>query len=249
MCEKTNPNVERIKQIRENIANNTIEFVKNPNNNNKILLVKPHQGTGKTITVLKTLLSAEDILFVYLSYEHEHLKGTLENEVLKDFDLFHLKGRSQEYGGDLLCTNPLYGVLKSYHINIKSFLCNPKRCEDFEDCEYLEQFRELKEDLQSWAGVHSHLNIKFTDEYLGRGKKKFPYRCLVIDENPVSSLIPKVEITESDLIKNLEVIKETFDNINEEDDSNWGQIESKIAYPILLAIIRAFRLVLDETTK
>ena len=42
-------------KIWNSIAKNEREFLKNPENSNKILLLNPTQGSGKTITTLKTL--------------------------------------------------------------------------------------------------------------------------------------------------------------------------------------------------
>lgn len=217
MSEKVNSSVEEIDVIREEISKSAISFVEDPENIDKILLIKSSQGTGKTITVLKTLLSRDDTLFVFLGYGHKQLKGTLQNSEISKYDLFHLKGRSQiDEGGTKFCSNPMYPTLKNYNVGIKSLLCNHINCEEFGACPYLQQYGELKSNPHSWAGVHSHLSISFTKEFLNVEREDFPNRCLIIDENPLSSLISKIDFTEDDLKKLEDVVYETYGIIKED---------------------------------
>jgi len=232
--------------IRSEIATTIIDFVKNPNNCNKTLLLKASQGLGKTITGCKTVLSMKELLTAFLTYEHKQLKGILEDSLLKKYHLFHLKGRDQlDDEGNPLCIAPKYDELQNYNIDISKFLCNEKRCNNFDQCKYLKQFEILNENPQSWAGVHSHLNTGFVNNYMEQNKDSFHFRCLVIDENPISSLNSRLEFTQNDLNKLFDVLGEVAQHIK----NNGTPVEKQSlkCFEPLMHILGAFAYLINKT--
>jgi len=90
--------------LRKDMANELVSFILDPSNKKKILLLQPPQGVGKTITTALELFPRDDIVTVFLSYNHAHLTEVEKNENLMGFELLHLKGPNKP--DDLpLCAN------------------------------------------------------------------------------------------------------------------------------------------------
>jgi len=239
-------NPEQLDFIRTELAENVLDFIKNPTNNNRILLVSIPQGLGKTITLCKTLLFDENILTVLLTYEHKQMEDILGNPILAGYYLFHLKGRDQlDENGNPLCTHTLYNELQNYNIDIKEFLCNPIRCKDFEQCKYLKQFNLLDSNIQCWGGVHPHLNTEYPHRYMMKGKHNYPYRCIVIDENPTPSLFSEVKFDNDDLDKLAEVLCDVSKHLTGK--SNYCERKAWRYYEPIMAIISALMDIIEKT--
>jgi len=178
------------KRMRKILKEKITVFVEENQFNDKILLIKLPPGIGKTVTGSKTLFSRSDILTIWLSPNHGQIKDT----VMKHNSVFHLKGRR------ILCRHRLLGEFERYNVNIKKVLC--LNCEQFKrsTCTYFNQYRELRDAPQSFVSVHHHLNTKFIEDYFRKNKRRFPFRCLVIDENPIGNLIHKTSFNIRDLI-------------------------------------------------
>ena len=176
-------------KIWNSIAKNEREFLKNPENINKIFLLNPTQGSGKTITTLKTLLE-DDIKFTMLFGSHKSVRNKLKDGLLKDYNLFHLKGRQQkDDSGKPLCVHPMIDEVSKSGVNVKAFLCQ-RPCEHLDECVYLQQFETIKD--VPWASVYQFLPLLLRpNEYVGE--------CIIIDENPIDNLLHETEIEASAL--------------------------------------------------
>jgi len=178
------------KRMRKILEEKITVFVDENQYNDKILLIKLPPGIGKTVTGSKTLFSRNDILTIWLSPNH----GQIIDTVIKHNRVFHLKGRR------ILCRHKLLDKFERYNVNIKKVLC--LNCDQFKNstCVYFNQYRELKSVPQSFVSVHHHLNTKFIENYFKKNRRRFPLRCLVIDENPIGNLIHKTSFNNRDLI-------------------------------------------------
>ncbi len=194
-------------RIRELLREKLIEFVKNNQEKEKILLVRLPPGTGKTVTGSQTLFSRDDILTIWLSPNH----GQIEDTVTKHNDVFHLKGRR------ILCYHRLLDEFDRYNVDIKRVLCM-SNCEELKEgtCEYFNQFRELRETPQSFVSVHHHLNTKFIGDYFKKNQRRFPNKCLVIDENPIGNLKHEISFNKRDLINLIIILDKVCDDLERE---------------------------------
>ena len=165
-----------VDEIRQQISDKVLGFVEK---DNQIILFLPlTQGTGKTITTVKTLLE-NNIKFVILGQNHEYTKNLVENSVIASYNLFVLKGRKQPISNDnpeRMCKNERLDKIVNSYISVNEILC--QECEYKDDCAYKEQFKYLEDTNESWVGVYQHMNVPFFKDY--------EYDVLILDENCIS---------------------------------------------------------------
>jgi len=191
---------DELKKLRKEMGETVIDFTTDSENNNKILLLQPTQGVGKTITTALNLFSRDDIATIFLSYNHDHLTEVENNAFLDKFNLLHLKGPDKPKDEPLCKNLKERRVLSKYSIDLHQVLCNEKGCEYFHNCGYLNQFRELKDKTESWVGMHSHLNTPIINSYVKNVQKTGKKVCLVIDENPFLNLNMAHPLNSTDLM-------------------------------------------------
>jgi len=229
----------QLDKIRKDISN----VVKNAVSNKEKLLIKHPPGIGKTATTLKTALEMEDYNFIYLSPNHKHSESLENKDFLIDIgypELLHIKGLFQEdESGTPLCSNPKVKDLFACNFS-KDKICKPfeedkdrNTCGNHENCPYLNQFRNL-DDNESWRGVHEHLSTSFL--------KGFERDFIIIDENPVSSLVTTLEITDTDLIDNKGFISSLYESLSLKDKKKYKSVTKQIFH-----IIDVFVKILQDT--
>ena len=207
---------DEITKVRNEISKAVVSFVKDPDNENKILLLTLSQGLGKSVTTAKALLDT-DISFIFLMPSHENVVNLFrKNSVLSPYNVFHLKGRGAKVSpdsGELMCQNPLLDKVSRRNISVMDFLCK-QRCGHYQNCRYLEQFKTLmKKDKeeekkpQSWASVYQFISTKFLHDY--------PCDCVVLDENPLGGLHREVEFNVNDLDDLAKILNEIQRKVSE----------------------------------
>ena len=218
-------------KIWNSIAKNVREFLKNPENSKKILLLNSTQGSGKTITTLKTLLE-DDIKFAMLLGSHRSVRNKLKDKCLKDYNLFHLKGRQQkDDSGKPLCIHPLLNEVIKSGVAVRTFLC--QRCEQKDDCAYQQQFETIKD--EPWISVYNFLSIESVGD------------CIIIDENPIRNLQVEISI-EASALETLDKMLVDIINtsckadisIEEYADVTRGLVVIKKIIDILLGMLKEF---------
>lgn len=196
---------ELIIDIRKDIYDKVLEFLQDENNDDKILLIRASQGTGKSVTTGKALLENEKT-FIWLLPTHINVDNLFKDKVLLPYHVFHLKGRGAKVSPDskeIMCENPLLDKVVDHNIDVNEFLC--KKCENNEECQYREQFRILEDTEESWAGVYQFITTKFLNEY--------PCDCIVFDETPLSGLQNRITFNASDLDDLYNINKKIYDKL------------------------------------
>ena len=198
---------ELVNCIRKEIGDKVLEFIKDPCNKNKILLIPPPQGVGKSVSTLKALLET-NIKFIWLSQSHLGIENLLNDQNLKDYDMFHLKGRKAKVSLDsneIMCQNDLLDKIVEHNFSINDFLCN--RCEFNKNCLYRDQFNILEKTKESWIGVYQFLWTEFL--------KNYQCDVVIIDEYPLGGLQNEITFNTNDLDDLYKVITKIFDKFTE----------------------------------
>lgn len=186
-----------------------MKFVREPSNENKILLITLSQGTGKSVTTAKALLE-NDEKFIWLSPSHKNVDNLFADPLLSSYNVFHLKGRKAKVSPDskeIMCENPLLEKVEDHNFGINEFLCE-QLCGLSKDCKYKKQFITLNETGESWAGVYQFVGTKFLEDY--------PCDCIVFDENPLSGLQSRITFNTYDLDDLYIIITKIYDKLLED---------------------------------
>jgi len=182
--------MEILETIRLQIRKKVIDFVSNPDNINKILLLTSPQGTGKSITTAKTLLE-NNISYIHLGPGHSFINNLITNPALRDVSylLTHIKGRTARQNptdrdSPRMCVNRYIDMVLQWEIEATPFLCNARtgRCPFKGSCEYLKQWNYI---IHSWASDIHYMHTGMTTE------PPKSYDVLVLDENPLDGLHSK----------------------------------------------------------
>lgn len=245
------------------IGDAVIDFVSEPRNFNRMLIIRTPQGSRKSTTTYLTLLKYNK-KFVALGRNHKFLTNLFrEDEMLKDEDIFIVKGRNQpiEDGSkELMCRHTLLKKMQLHRINITETLC--KECMYKDGCPWREQFAYLKETNESWAGP-----IQYIDSNFLRYSKDLD--VIVLDDIPLSGLENPVSFNSDNLWAISEILQKIvlklseeqfvanpkkeprflpFDNLNKssilEIEAQITREELVIDFRILSNVIQALRMIL-----
>jgi len=175
------------------VLHNEIETLRTPGN--KKLLINYPWGAGKTITTLKYLCE-NDIRFIYLRKSHSDLYNVIHDNELKQYDIVHFKGRSSfvdENKTERVCPSKLAPQLLKKNIPIKNILCNKDTglCEHRTDCYYKKQMKEIIDYNPSWVGTYGIMHTPVFKEAM--------YDVLVLDEDPLNSLVETTTFNSADI--------------------------------------------------
>lgn len=193
------------------IADLTDDYVMNCDHTDPVLVLDVFPGGGKTTTVIETLCrSGEEKNFIYLSPTHKVIEENLTWH--KNVDLHekfvHLYSRKH------YCTKGIALRLeRDFNVPISVFCSS---CENTKTCGYYITRREIENGRSvegfnihpSWAGVHAHITTylrKFLEDNIQH------YDVLVLEENPISSLMEQFEI-DSRKIRSISYYLKNFTN-------------------------------------
>lgn len=193
-----------VEQLHKAIADKVLDYLENESYE-KILLINSPQGSGKTITTLKTVLNLDNI-FVYLGGNHYFVDNTIrQNKQINNSDIFHLKGRNARIDltdpdGRRMCQNPLMNVITQSNVSTYELLCDKEKgnCQYKSECEYLKQYKKLFDEPQSFGSVYQFLNTSFLEDY--------DYDFLILDEDPLGGLCNAIRFNQNHLNKLVDIM-------------------------------------------
>jgi len=192
------------------------------------LLVNTPQGSGKSITVLKTLLEQKKRI-VYLVRNHKHIENNMKTlEAMgidvKSYGILHYKGRfakqdSTDKNSPLMCINPDARKLHKYYVPVQSILCDSKTgtCEHKKDCPYLQQKKYIK-DAKGIFGAYEILRTPMLNN--------FNFDVLVLDEHPIEGLKGEFRFTIEDVKKLLLLLNDIFSEVFDETHCERQKLDS-----------------------
>jgi hypothetical protein len=163
------------------------------------LILDAYPGAGKTTNILAELWRL-DMPFIYLAPDHDVIHENLTFHALEDYigGFQHIMGRKH-----LCMVEQRRRDAFEYGMPIKPFC---RSCEHREDgsCEYYQRRWSIEgRSPPSWAGVHAHITTYLPTYLFGDEDREGhldDYDILVIEENPIKSLMRSESLTRNDLV-------------------------------------------------
>lgn len=172
----------------------TIKFLNDPNAD--MLLIRSGCGTGKSVTILRTLIEL-GVRFAFLRENHKSINNLKKNEVIVNTiqetgaDIRYLKGRerpSEIFSGQKMCRNDALIEAGRRGINTEKMREN---CIHKDNCEWLEQWDGI-DTCNGYLAPHAYLDIIHYKESLS-------VDVIVVDESNINLLYTEETISINEL--------------------------------------------------
>lgn len=185
-----------MERIWDEIREDTENYVNN-GSPDEALVFDAFPGSGKTTNVIKMLMDMGHMKFIYLAPNHDVIEQNITWHGLDDYigRFVHFKGRKH------LCMDTEKRRKSIEHgMPIRPYCI---KCPNKDGCEYYRRKNDIEwDDPMNWAGVHAHIPT-YLENYLIGDKDNLRYKefdVLVIEENPISSLMQTTTVDRNDLV-------------------------------------------------
>ena len=184
-------------QIQQDLSRQIQNLIKKTGRNVRLLVNLPC-ASGKTHVTVKQLLDNPNVITIYLCQSHEICNEHIEK--------FGIKAK-HILGANRLCKHPNKTDCINAGVIVSDALC--VNCfESTETCPYKKQMDDIIKEPCSFISVHSYLNTKFLEKFVGSALKTELPIVLVIDEDVFGSLKETTEITIQDIFDTKNLIQE-----------------------------------------